>query len=309
MNETIIPHRSEYTLEDHYIPAAFSSIFALLSMIMSLIILILIWKNKPRLHTVNHLLICNTCVASIFFCVITINNYLFLLFIRWERSDVGCRWRGYFIYTGIAALLYSYLIQSISRFSFAILSRKYIWLTTFQTHYYLILIQWILVFILAIPNVLTNDIRYSPTHLCWVPIECILHTAYTYFAYYVIPVVLILIIYFVIFYRMKKNGPTLRNSLNRQKRDIEILRNIVILTSIYLGGGLPTIIGDSTSSKVPYLVSLVTQVLAVLVANICTSLLDREIRQIIRNILLTKKTTVIPFNKNKCHNGNIQINS
>lgn len=311
MNRTIITHRSEYTIEDHYIPAAFSSIFALLSIIMSSIILILVWKNKPRLHTVNHLLISNTCLASIFYCVVTINNYLFLLLIRWETSDISCRWRGYFIYAGIAALTYSYLIQSISRFSLAILSTKYNWLTTFQTNSILIFIQWIWVFLSALPNILTNDIQYSPTYLCWVPIEYILHTAYTYLAYYVIPVVLILTIYIVIFYRMKKmkkNAATLHNSFTRQKRDIEILRNIVILTSIYIGGGLPTIVGDSTSSKIPYLLSLVTQVFTVFMANVCTALLDREIRQIIRNLLFTKKTRVIPLNKNISPHGNLQLN-
>ena len=94
---------------------------------------------------------------------------------------------------------------------------------------------------------------------------------------------------------MKRNASTLHNPLLRQKRDLQILRNIIIRLSIYLDGGLPTIIADSTPSKIPYLLSLVTQVFAVFIVNICTSILGREIRQVIKNILC-HRTTVIPFN-------------
>ncbi len=164
----------------------------------------------------------------------------------------------------------------MSRYCYSVLPTKYRWLITFKRHYLLICIQWFLVFIIVSLNVLTTDIHFSPTDLCWVPIECKLHTAYTYFAYYVIPIVPILIIYIYIFYRVmkkKRNAINFRTSLNHHKHDLEVLRNIVILISVYLSSGLPTVVADSTSSKLPYMLSLVTQVFAVLIANLCTIVL------------------------------------
>jgi hypothetical protein len=105
MNITIVDQPSKYVLEDYYVPAALSYSFAIITIVNSIVILIIICRTKPHLHTINHLLIGNTCIASILYCVVTINIYIFLLFIRWETSDMSCRWRGYFIYAGIAGLL------------------------------------------------------------------------------------------------------------------------------------------------------------------------------------------------------------
>jgi hypothetical protein len=73
--------------------------------------------------------------------------------------------------------------------------------------------------------------------------------------------------------KKKRNAINFRTSLNHHKHDLEVLRNIVILISVYLSSGLPTVVADSTSSKLPYMLSLVTQVFAVLIANLCTIVL------------------------------------
>lgn len=83
--------------------------------------------------------------------------------------------------------------------------------------------------------------------------------------------------------------------IKNQKRDIEVLGNIIILIIIYLGSGVPTIIGDFTSISVLYLISLITQSFAVLIANLCTALLDRDIRKIIKSIVF-QIIPVIPSN-------------
>ncbi len=105
MNRTTVDSGLIYTIEDYYSVASLSLDFSLIAPMICILILISIWGTKPRLHTVHHLLIRNTFIGSILYCVLTINNYIFLLFIRWETSDMSCRWRGYFIYAGIAGLL------------------------------------------------------------------------------------------------------------------------------------------------------------------------------------------------------------
>jgi hypothetical protein len=120
MNSTTTTDESipVYTINEYYVAASLSSAFAFICIIIGIIIVILIWRTKPSLHTVNHLLICNTCIASIVYCVSTINQYIYLIFIPWESSDMSCRWRAYFYYLGITGFMYSYMIQSISRFFF-----------------------------------------------------------------------------------------------------------------------------------------------------------------------------------------------
>jgi len=95
--------------------------------------------------------------------------------------------------------------------------------------------------------------------------------------------------------------------LNHHKHDLEVLRNVVILISVYLSSGLLTVVADSTSSKLPYLLSLVTQIFAVLIKNLCTFVLDRELCQVIKIILCRTTTRVMPFN-NVCPVRRIQQN-
>jgi hypothetical protein len=271
MNTTTVDTGIVYTLEDYYIVASLSVSFCFIALVISIIILVLIWRTKSRLHTVHHLLVCNTCIASILYCITTTNNYLFLIFIRWDTSDMNCRWRAYFAYVGIAGVMYSYLIQAISRFYFSILSSKYRWLATFKTHYILICSQWFVVFLITSSTLITKDITFHLDKLCLINISKTLHVSCAIFAYYIIPLLIIIIIYIYIYHRVrktKKNAKTMPHSNNNRKRDLEVLRNIVILISIYLGGGLPTIIFFLTPTKYPYLVNLVTQSLAVAIAKL-----------------------------------------
>ena len=206
MNSTPSDPLMTYNIEDYYVVCSLSASFAGISIIICTSILIMVWRTKPRLHTVRHLLMCNTSIASMFYCIVIINNYAFLIFAQWETSDMNCRWRAYFAYVGIAGIVYSYLIQAISRFFLAALSTKYRWLVTFKTHYILISIQWIIVFLVTSPALITKDITFYPKVLCWVSMNYKLHIIYTIFAYYAMPIIGIIIIYIDIYYRVRKEG-------------------------------------------------------------------------------------------------------
>lgn len=137
---------------------------------------------------------------------------------------------------------YSYVIQAISRYFATVLSITYSWSTKFQTHYILLGIKWCLVFVTTAPIILTDVIRYRPGKPCMILIQRSYYFAYVTIIYYCIPVIIMYMIYIRIFYQVKQTkqrARTLRNSEYRQKRDFELLRNIVILTTVYLGTGLP----------------------------------------------------------------------
>ena len=209
-------------------------------------------------------------------------NYVFLIFIPWETSDAACRWRGYFAYVSISAATYSYLIQAISRLFYSKLSARYPWLITFKTHYYLILIHWITVIIIPLPSIITNDISFRPGLLCWVPLEHLIHVIYTVFAFYCVPITSIIVIYIIIYKEVKKAAMRTEMVLNitNHKRDLEVFRNIVILLTIYIVGGVPTLLFLISNLNILYLTGIVTFSLTVMIEKIFTIILDRDLRRL-----------------------------
>lgn len=284
---------SNFTVEDYYIPSALSSGFSLISLLTSVTIIIVVYRTKSRLNTINHLLICNTCIASILFCFVTTTNFVYVIFVQWDESDISCRWRGYFGYCAVAGLLHSYLIQSLSRFCFSSLPPKYRSYNTFKTHYILISIQWVIVFLLTSPAVLTNDITYRYLYLCWIPTECKLHSIYSLISTYLFPVIIIILIYISIYYRVRitERRISIQNpTLQSQKRDLEVLRNVTIIIGVFLGGGIPSTVSILYPGKKLYFTGLIVQSLAVCLSNICIILLDRELRLVLKRCLCPQRS-------------------
>lgn len=288
---------SNFSVEDYYIPAALSSGFSLISLVTSVTIIIIVYRKQSRLNTINHLLICNTCLASILFCLVTTTNFCYVIFVQWDKSDISCRWRGYFGYSAVAGLLHSYLIQSLSRFCFSLLPIKYRSLNTFKTHYILITIQWIVVFLITLPAILTEDITYRYLYLCWIPTEFKLHSLYSLISTYILPVMIIIIIYISIYYRVRltERRISIQNpTLQSQKRDLEVLSNVTIIIGVFLGGGIPSTVSILYPGKKLYFIGLIAQSLAVSLSNICIILLDRELRLVFKRSLCHQRS-IQPF--------------
>ena len=303
MSFNATPLGNPSTLQNYYVVCSLSGVSSLIAVLISLLILILVRRTKPRLHTVRHLLMCNTCIASIFYCVVQSVNYVYLIFLPWETSDISCRWRSYFGYMTLCASIYSYFIQAISRLFISIFSATHRWLSSFRAHYLLILVQWSVVALLPLPAILTTDVRFRPLSLCWVPKQHLIHVTYTYIAYYIFPTLSIGIIYVYIYYRVKqtaKRASSLIRSSNSSKRDLELLRNILILLIIYLLGGVPSILFILTGANVIYLASIVTISSAVAIEKICAILLDRDIRQVVLG-WIRPGARVMPFDQS--HTG------
>jgi hypothetical protein len=196
----------------------------------------------------------------------------------------------------VAAIVYSYLAQAISRFFIAVLSIKYRWATSLKTHIILIVIQWVIVIFLPLPALLTEDIYYRPFSLCWVTEEYTLHLAYTIIAYYLIPAIFIFAIYIYIYLRMKrrKNRIFITISSHRSNRDLEVLFNIIILFAIYIFGALPSIIYIITRVEVFYALGIISKSLAVAVEKCVALFIDRDFRNIIKNYVRRSTTQVRP---------------
>ena len=275
---------------------------ALISIFVSCGILSLIYLTK-RLHTMAHILICNTCLTSIFYSVVQSINYIYLIFMTWDTNDISCRYRAYFSYMSIASVIYSYLVQALSRLFFSIFHTNHRWILSFKIHYLMILIQWIFVLVIPLPALITKDIYYRATFLCWVPKEKFLHMIYTLFVYYLIPVILIGVIYINIYHRVKNFEKNMTETIRKiqQNRNLEILRNILILITIYTCGGISTLIYILTKIEIFYSIGIILLPLFVTIEKLITILLDKEIRKIVKNYFCRSATKITPIIINQHH--------
>ncbi|CAF1101806.1 unnamed protein product [Adineta steineri] len=281
---------------DYSIIGPASMIFAVIAIIITSIILIIVLLTK-QFHTVTRLLTCNTCLASLLYCIVQCVNYSYLLVITWDKSDQSCRWRGYFGYMSMIAFLYSYVLQVISRLFFIILYTKYRWLITLRTHLYLIVIGWIIILVVPSPAILTHDIFFREGELCWVTKTYKLHTYYIIVAYYVIPIVLIIVINLFIYIPVYYSGKntTIQRSIKRNDRDFIIFRNIMISFSVYFLGGVPIIIYMFTDIEFFYSVGVISVTFAVIMEKLVLIYLDREIRNMLKHFFCQKRTQVMPL--------------
>ena len=280
-------------LTNYPIVAPLSLVCVIIAVGLSLFILIVVLLSK-KLHTVTHMLICNTCLASILYCVVQCNNYIYLLFIDWNTDNHSCRWRGYFAYVAIVAVIYSYLLQAISRFFIVILSTKFRWLMTIRTHLYMMLIGWTVVLSVPSPALITTDIYFRPGFLCWVPMKSIQHVAYTIIAYYLAPVMLIIAIYIFIYVRIRTSAVA-QFVRRRQKRDLEVFRNIVILLGIYTLGAIPVLLYVLTNIELFYAMGMVSVSLTVSMEKLTSLFLDREIRTLLKRSISRRRIQVKPI--------------
>ena len=276
----------------YHIIIPLSLTFIFLAMIFACISLILI-ICIPRLHTLAYLLVSNGAIASIFYCIVQSVNYSYLAFLPWETSDRSCRWRGFFSYMTVVAVIYSYLAQAISRLLIIIFSSKYHWATSFKTHRVVLLIKWTLVICLPLPALVTDDIYFRPISLCWVPKEYTLHLAYIVIVYYFIPTLFIIAIYIFIYCRVKRRKNRV-SIMSRKNRDVEVLSNMMILFSIYIFGALPTLIYVIGRIEVFYAIGLISMSMAIAVENIVALFIDGDLRRTMKNYIHRSINRIAP---------------
>lgn len=272
--------------------APISMSFSLVSICFSLLILLLICCLK-QFHTVTYLLMCNTCLSSIFFCLVHWINFIYLLFLGSNTSDHSCRWRAYFGYMSIVAVIYSYLFQAISRYIFTVLSGKFRWLISWRCHWILLAINWMMMVLLPLPSVVTDDVHFRSGFLCWVPKKALLHMIYTILLYYLIPILAILLLYFFISVHLRSHR-TSTEFRRRNNRDLRVYRKLMILLSVYILGGVPTLFYILTGIEWFYSIGTVTVSLTVTIEKILSVLIDRKLRNHLKKYFLCLKSRIAP---------------
>lgn len=211
-------------------------------------------------------------------------NTFFFYFDR-NGSDWSCRFRGYLGYVSLNLVLLSYVMQSISRLFWTVFY-KYRVLLTDRSHRYLIVIQYLMSFLLPISTLITNHITNRPLRMCFVPIRFPVHAYALLISGYVIPVLAMICIYMIIYFTVRRSTSNIqRGSRRSMKRDVSLARNILILFSIFIFGGIPTLFYFVTSeratsvSRVLVLLAVAAPHIAVAMEKVLTWILNKDLQK------------------------------
>lgn len=257
-----------------------------ISIILSFGIILLIIFTKP-LHSSMNLLVCNTCLDTILYIIMTIIN-MSLFYFEIRMSNWRCRIQAYLHYVALNLVAYSYFIQALSRLFYTVFYKKR-FLLNYKSHIILIICQTIFSFILSLPSIVTKDIIYRPRKLCLIPMKHIYHVCLFLISVYGILLFSFIIIYTIIYRKVTRSTSITR----RSSRDIELIRNIFIMFMIYASAGAPGVIYTVVSSinnrrTIPsalYMLIMAATPMATLVEKISLIYLNKEIRKGLRNVL------------------------
>ncbi|UJR10479.1 hypothetical protein I4U23_014683 [Adineta vaga] len=283
MNNSSTTIRSTENIIGLYVTIAVSSLSVIISTLACVLIIFLI-VITPQLHSPTNLFVSSTCLSTLIYLVIsTINS--FFLYTESISTDWSCRIRAYLYYVSLNLVIYSYVIQAVSRLFWTVLY-KYRYLLTMKLHLYLLITKIIISIFLPLSSLITDHVIFRPFKFCVIAMKYTIHVFYLLSMGFIIPLIIITILYTIIYRYIIRSTTNFRRLSHRTKRDAELARNILILLGIFLLGGFPTviyiIISNKTESSVSaglFLLAITAPSVAVASEKIVTIVLNKEIRK------------------------------
>ncbi|CAF1062316.1 unnamed protein product [Adineta steineri] len=235
------------TMESWLIPMdILMIILTTLVITISCVFLIIIILNKTC-HTVIMMLIANTYLSALLFgcCLLGSSVFMFQNDVKQiQDQDSLCNFRGYFIYVSCGLHNYSFLLQAIYRYLTAVYPNRLFWQSR-RIQILFICIKWIFCFVYILPILFTNGFTYNVDNQIYqTPLALSFSIIYASTCVYAFPMLLIVLIYFTLVrnvHGMSKRV-TAANTLSRAKRELKMVRRIVILVGILLTIGFPYVL-------------------------------------------------------------------
>lgn len=198
-------------------------------------------------NTVAMVLFTNTCIAQLLFSISVCGINILTLYDDIQKHysyDWPCMPIGYLSYMAVGIQYYSYLLQAMYRYSLMIYPTRLLCQSLkFQT--LLIIITWVFWLIYPTMLIYTEQIVYIPdAKVCQMPPKFSLLKIFTVFLTYFTPMVTVTIIYIQMVHCVREMGKrvTPANSLSHAKRELELVRRIVLLLFSLLTLGIPYMI-------------------------------------------------------------------
>lgn len=209
-------------------------------------IILICLRLRPLKSNVVTLLTSNT-----YFNALLLNSMMLIMYsynllgnlrFSFVFDDHWCRIRAYLTHVCFCAFYHSFVLQAIFRL-FRIVFYQYQILQSFTLFFISIIIQWILSFVFILPNLFAEDFQYRHEEFnCWIASDNLRGLFFATMMIYHNPLLMIFLIYFVIIRYTRRVRHLQRYRKNSNRRDLIILKRIVLLGFITIGIGLPTVI-------------------------------------------------------------------
>ena len=220
--------------------------FYAFTLLISLTMTLLIAVHLRRCHyQVPILLIGNTYVILFLFSVNMLVMYGYnttgTLDPTRRFDGLWCRLRTYFVHVLLCALYYSFVLQATFRLLRIVFYRQQI-LQSVPVFVLAAILQWTLSVLFTLSSLLLNDFQYLPKEYnCWIDFENLRGLLILMFVIYGLSTSIILSMYVYIIRYVQQTRPIHQRQHLSNKRDVTILRRIVILVTIIVGLGFPTV--------------------------------------------------------------------
>jgi len=279
-------------------------VFCSSSFLISLITLILIFICiRPLTSNVPILLTCNTYITVIgsSFMTLLVMAYGFYgnLYSSISLDDYNCQLRSYVNYVFICAFYYSCALQATFRFFRVVFPRHKI-LQSRRFFTIAILIQWIIPILYILAYLLLGDFQYQPDiSSCWLSFKNICALSIAMAFVYGTPLVIMGLIYVCIIRYIRQTVQTQQIRQMANKRDLLIVKNMIVLVLIAMGIGIPTASLLIIYMITHYLTSLAYHIQALsltsglLVESVALGFITPQVREIFRKNQQINPTMVV----------------
>lgn len=242
------------------------------SALLAVSFLIIIYLHfRPIKANIPILLLCNTYLNLFIVSAMIIIMNAYAIYGSLNPSKrVGGRWceiRTYLSYVCFGALFYSYVLQALFRlFRIVFYRKKY--LQSFATCMISIIVHWLFVFLVVLPNLLLGDFQVLPNEQnCPIAFNNIRGQILLTLNVFSNPLSILLTIYMKIIRYTRRSVAMQQQQQNSNQRDLAVLKRIIIVFLINASIGTPTtaaiMISVVTNYHIPYLLDI---------QGLCTSL-------------------------------------
>jgi hypothetical protein len=234
----------------------FSFICTVFVIVVAIIFLLIIIFDETC-HTIPMLLIGNSCLAelicgTVIFCmnVYTFQNDLNQL----PYQDSLCVFRGYLSLSSCAIQNYSFLLQSIYRYTTVVYPNSLFWKSA-RTQILLIVLTWILAFAYPFPFIFTGEYIYDADNgLCQIPLRLSFSIVFVAFFIYLIPINMILFSYSKLVRYVKEISKRVTpvNMILHAQRELQIYTRILFGTTWFTLYSLYSDVIFYDATKIPF---------------------------------------------------------
>ena len=274
---------------------SFSLLISTITLVTNLIIIFIIYKFRA-LHTLNNILLCNTHVSVLFYSILILIQSILGFDKYWALNAPFCSFRAYLYNVAITTVCYSKSIHAISRLFF-IIFYKHRQLLTRRTHWFLIMFHRIFNIIICIPFFFFNGAYgfESESRVCLMSSKSYVFATFNTIVTCLLPMQIVTVLYIIIIFHIRRSRRRVLvftinlNRVNNQKREMKILRQMVIQT-VALGPSAPIfiflIICNAMKTYEPpeslYLLSFNCVSIAMFILTIVQFKMSEDIKQIVR---------------------------